>query len=187
VILPGQMIRLRGIFTPFSERGVYHGLSYGLSCAGYDVRLRDDVTLVQGYTIVTPTLEHMAFPPDLIGMVADKSTWARLGVAVQNTICEPGWSGVLAIELTYQPVLTPEQSRTIREQPQRSPPATLALSAGTPIAQILVSELKALAERPYGDGKYQNQSADDCQAKLEGQARGPSQRGERSGEVSERG
>jgi|SRR4051794_31486883 dCTP deaminase len=167
MILPGQSIRMRGIFTPFSERGVYHGLSYGLSCAGYDVRLRDDVTLVQGYTIVTPTLEHMAFPPDLIGMVADKSTWARLGVAVQNTICEPGWSGVLAVELTYQPVLTLEQSRTVREQPQGSPPATFTLLAGTPIAQILVAELKAPAERAYG-GKYQNQRADDChQAKLE--------------------
>jgi hypothetical protein len=31
MILPGQSIRMRGIFTPFSERGVYHGLSYGLS------------------------------------------------------------------------------------------------------------------------------------------------------------
>jgi hypothetical protein len=80
----------------------------------------------------------------------------------------------VAIELTYQPVLTPEQSQAIREQPQRLLPATFTLPAGTPIAQILVSELKAPAERPYGDGKYQNQRADDCQAKLEGQAGGES-------------
>src|SRR4051812_46735360 len=106
MILPGQMIRMRGIFSPFSERRVHDGLSYGLSCAGYDVRLKEDVTLVQGYTTIGVTLEHMNFPPDLLGIVADKSTWARRGVQVQNTVIEPGWRGYLAVEMTYQPVLS---------------------------------------------------------------------------------
>lgn len=115
MILPGQMIRMRGIFTPFCERSVRDGLSYGLSCAGYDIRLREGVTLVQGHTTLGVSLEHMDFPPDLLGMVADKSTWARRGVQVQHTVIEPGWRGYLAIELTYQPVVTVDQASALLE------------------------------------------------------------------------
>ena len=39
-------------------------------------------------------------PSDVLGQVCDKSTWARRGVAVQNTIIEPGWRGYLTVELT---------------------------------------------------------------------------------------
>ena len=39
MILSGQSIRKRGIFTPFNERTKHNGMSYGLSMAGYDVRV----------------------------------------------------------------------------------------------------------------------------------------------------
>lgn len=162
MILPGQMIRARGIFTPFCERQVYQGLSYGVSCAGYDVRLRKEVKLIQGHTIVGVSLEHMNFPPDLLGMVADKSTWARQGVLVGNTIIEPGWSGYLAIELTYQPVLKEPPRAGERLDLHQ----TLTIKEGTPIAQILIHQLTQPAEKPY-QGKYQNATFDDVHAKLE--------------------
>lgn len=164
MILPGQLIRMRGIFSPFSERGVHEGLSYGLSCAGYDVRLKEDVLLVQGYTIIGVTLEHMDFPPDLLGMVADKSTWARMGVQVQHTVIEPGWRGYLAVELTYQPVLSRDDIR-LRAYPLANP-ETMKIKGGAPIAQVLVHQLVAPAENVYR-GKYQEQRPDDVEAKME--------------------
>jgi len=189
MILPGQLIRSRGIFTPFCERQVFNGMSYGLSCAGYDVRLRDDVTVVQGYTTIAATLEHIAIPLDLLGLVKDKSTWARLGIQVQNTVLEPNWKGILAIELTYQPVLTPEMALSAlrHERIMRDPAVTddekleavirhnnlfskidntLLIEAGTPIAQVLIFQLVEPAEHPYS-GKYQGQTAHDLHAKLE--------------------
>lgn len=170
MILPGQMIRMRGIFSPFSERRVHNGLSYGLSCAGYDVRLKYDVTLVQGYTIIGVTLEHMDFPPDLLGMVADKSTLARKGVQVQHTVIEPGWRGHLAVELTYQPTLTIGQAagevNDIKNSTADYKPRCMDIEAGTPIAQVLVHQLMAPAENTY-KGKYQDQNPNDIEAKLE--------------------
>jgi dCTP deaminase len=36
-----------------------------------------------------------------MGIVHDKSTWARRGLVVQNTVIEPGWHGYqTTIELT---------------------------------------------------------------------------------------
>ena len=34
-----------------------------------------------------------------MGIVHDKSTWARRGLVVQNTVIEPGWHGYLTIEV----------------------------------------------------------------------------------------
>jgi deoxycytidine triphosphate deaminase len=173
---------------------VSSGMSYGLSCAGYDVRLARDETLVSGFTTVGVTLEHMDFPPDLLGLVKDKSTWARKGVQVQNTVIEPGWRGHLAVEMTYQPVLTKDLAASaltykrvmkdldvtgdekldevIRHTKLLSDvEITLVIRAGTPIAQVIVYELTEPAERPYGSPgssfKYQDQSLQDFQAKLE--------------------
>lgn len=170
------------------------GMSYGLSCAGYDVRLARDETLVSGFTTVGVTLEHMDFPPDLLGLVKDKSTWARKGVQVQNTVIEPGWRGHLAVEMTYQPVLTKDLAasalrykRVMKDQAVTGDEKldevirhtkllsdveiTLVIRAGTPIAQVIVYELIEPAERPYGSPgssfKYQDQSLQDFQAKLE--------------------
>lgn len=166
MILPGQMIRMRGIFSPFCERQLHEGLSYGLSHAGYDVRLGRDVTLVQGYTVVAPILDHIDMPPDLLGMVADKSTWARRGVQVQHTVIEPGWRGTLAVELTYQPILSDEQvmRRTFLER--KTNRDYISVEAGTPIAQVIVHQLMAPAEQSYR-GKYQDQTANDLGVKLE--------------------
>ena len=44
-VLSCQSIRELGVFTPFNERKVFNGMSYGLSYSGYDVRIAEDVNL----------------------------------------------------------------------------------------------------------------------------------------------
>lgn len=138
MILSGQSIRERGIFTPFHERTVFDGMSYGLSYAGYDVRIAENIELPpKGFTIAS-TIEHFLMPNDLLAQVTDKSTWARRGLSVFNTIIEPGWNGHLTLELVNHSS------------------NTLNFMCGHPIAQIILFHLDRPVEKPY-DGKYQNQ------------------------------
>jgi len=138
MILSAQSIRKRGIFTPFSERTKIFGMSYGLSSAGYDVRINESFILAPGASRLASTFEHFEMPNDLIGRVADKSTWARRFLAVQNTIVEPGWRGYLTLELSNHGS------------------DHLTLTHGMPIAQIILELLDEPTEQPYG-GKYQDQ------------------------------
>ena len=152
MILSGQSIRKRGIFTPFSERTRHNGMSYGLSMAGYDVRInmgdREEVTLKPGESILGVTIEHFDMPIDVLGIVHDKSTWARQFIAVQNTVIEPGWRGYLTLEITNHGHYT------------------VTLRTGDPIAQIVLHQLDEPAEQPY-DGKYQNQESTPQKARFE--------------------
>jgi dCTP deaminase len=151
MILPAQHIRARtGLITPFAERSKAHGMTFGLSCAGYDVRIAQTVFLAPGDFKLASTVEHFDMPLDLIGHVADKSTWARRGLAVQNTILECGWRGYLTIELS-------NHSRQ-----------TIYIEEGSPIAQIVFHLLLEPTEQPYG-GKYQSQPARPVAAILEGE------------------
>lgn len=144
MILSGQSIRRRWIFTPFFERSVANGMSFGLSACGYDVRLdldhvnREPQRICPGQFLLASTIEHMVIPNDLVAMVHDKSTWARRGLAVQNTIAEPGWQGWLTLELTNHGA------------------EVITLRHGDPIAQIVFHLLDEPAEQPYR-GKYQDQ------------------------------
>lgn len=149
MILSGQTIRSLGLLDPCEEPGAFEGVSYGLGPAGYDLRL---VLPVSGNSVVPPTVyclcpgefilvaaaERFTMPNDLVGVVHDKSTWARRGLAVQNTIIEPGWTGYLTLELTNHG----------REY--------LELIEGQGIAQVVFHRMDQPAERPYR-GKYQGQ------------------------------
>lgn len=147
-VLSAQSIRARGIFRPFAERRVFGGMSYGLSPAGYDVRIAETVFLRPGNFALASIIEHMTMPADLIAFVHDKSTWARLGLAVQNTVIEPGWTGFLTVELT-------NHSERVIEVP-----------AGAPIAQIVLQALDEATEQPYR-GKYQDQKPGPQPARFE--------------------
>lgn len=141
MILSGQSIRKRGIFKPFSERTQFQGFSFGLSPAGYDVRIAEDILQLRpGEFILASTIERFEMPNDLMGIVHDKSTWARMGLAVQNTVIEPGWCGFVTLELTNH------GSHDIR----------IPWSCG--IAQIIFHQVDEPCEIAY-DGKYQNQEA----------------------------
>lgn len=157
MILPDFMIRERGIFTPFSERSKQRGMSYGLSHAGYDVRITLNgmtafsagvVQLEPGGFMLASTLEHFDMPADLLGIVHDKSTWARMGLAAQNTIIEPGWKGYLTLELTNHS------------------DKVIAIHEGDPIAQIVLHQLAAPPESTY-QGKYQSQEKGPQEARFE--------------------
>lgn len=113
------------------------GVSYGLSEAGYDIRIKESVLLWPGRFVLASSVELFNMPTNILGIVHDKSTWARLGAAVQNTVIEPGWKGYLTLEITMHAF------------------RFLRIPAGAGIAQIIFHRLDQPAV-PY-NGKYQNQ------------------------------
>lgn len=124
--------------TPmFTVKGRSHGVSFGLSEAGYDIRIKQDVWLfpLRRFALAS-AIEEFCMPPYLVGIVHDKSTWARRGLSVFNTVIEPGWEGFLTLELIYHGW------------------KPLHIPAGAGIAQVIFHEAKQPA---YYDGKYQNQ------------------------------
>ena len=143
MILPAQTIRKLGIVTPFFERTLAHGRSFGLSSAGYDIRLAEGAKFWHGCTVLVWSIEHFAMPADVLGRVTDKSTNKRLGLSVGNTVIEPGWRGCLQLE--------PVWHRFFWQLDQH-----LFLAAGTPIAQVIFERLEEATEQPYA-GKYQDQ------------------------------
>jgi dCTP deaminase len=134
-----------------------NGVSYGLSEAGYDIRIKQLVRFVpsssssifsQGFYstvdgipepgkfVLASAIEEFDMPNNLVGIVHDKSTWARLGLSVLNTVIESGWKGFLTLELVYHGS------------------KELIIPAGAGIAQVVFSQTTDRAD--YGDGKYQN-------------------------------
>lgn len=156
------------LVSPFCERSVHAetGMSYGLSSCGYDVRLDSAVVdlhgnstesveahyafnpenkgrfcVARGRMVLAATIERFNIPPDLCMRVLDKSSWARRGLTVQNTIAEPGWRGYLTLEIINHGT------------------DPIWLSPGTPIAQVVFEQLDEPTEQPYPErGKYQNQA-----------------------------
>lgn len=128
------------MIDPFHERTVAHGMTFGLGPAGYDVRLAEDVKLPAGGFALASTMERFVIPDDVIAFAMDKSSWARRGLSLFNTVLEPGWEGFLTLELS------------------NAGPTWMTITAGTPIAQIVFQRLDAPTVRPYG-GRYQNQEA----------------------------
>ena len=127
-------------------------MTYGRGTAGYDVRVEFEEGLTRkaipsGSFILASTIEEFTMPCDIIGIVHDKSTWARLGLAVQNTVIEPGWCGFLTLELTNHG------------------PDKLMIKSGMPIAQIIFHQVDEMTDG-Y-EGKYQNQQRHPVEAILE--------------------
>jgi dCTP deaminase len=121
--------------------------SHGLSEAGYDVRVKQDLVFTMagvevdgiwtpGTFTLASTIEEFNMPRNLCAVVHDKSSWARRGVSVFNTVIEPGWKGFLTLELVYHG----------RDR--------LHIPAGSGIAQLLFHSTLNFAQY---DGKYQNQ------------------------------
>jgi dCTP deaminase len=142
------------------------GVSYGLAEVGYDIRLKQDILfqpgsmivvyghmvktmgqiqilcpdkeaeIYEGNFVLASAIEEFRMPDDLVGIVHDKSTWARCGLSVANTVIEPGWRGYLTLELTYNGT------------------KPLHLPAGTGIAQVVFHQLW---EKAIYQGSYQDQ------------------------------
>ena len=141
---------IRGMFA---HKLTDHGVSYGLGEAGYDIRLRQEVVfkpggiagphvivdggeLEWGRFVIASAIEEFDMPADLVGIVHDKSTWARQGLSVFNTVIEPGWKGFLTLELVFHGY------------------KEITIPAGAGIAQVIFS---SLAHDARYEGKYQDQ------------------------------
>lgn len=132
-----------------------HGVSHGLSEAGYDIRIKqkiefsyhserrivmvDDVAQDDGRFVLASAIEEFQMPDDLVGIVHDKSTWARKGLSVFNTVIEPGFRGGLTLELVYHGN------------------DELIIPAGAGIAQVVFHKT---SDNATYTGKYQFQSTD---------------------------
>lgn len=114
-----------------------HGVTYGLSEAGYDIRIKQSLTLhpLRRFALAS-AIERFDMPDDLVAIVHDKSSWARRGLSVFNTVIEPGWRGWLTLELVYH---------------GWSP---LRIAAGAGIAQVIFHRISE--PRVYA-GRYQDQ------------------------------
>lgn len=158
-VINGQtLLRMAPIKDMAREKYRDHGVSYGLSEAGYDIRVKQEVriekrlypagqfwnTYLDGCLVdtntkfcIASTVEEFQMPNNVVGIVHDKSTWARQGLSVFNTVLEPGWNGFLTLELVYHGN------------------ENLLIPAGAGIAQVIFHEISCIAD--YGTGKYQNQ------------------------------
>ena len=155
------------------EKVVAHGMTYGCSEAGYDIRIKQEIRFIKvrftdiinssfytqtlenglvdeetyGTFSLASAIEEFQMPTNLLGRVCDKSSWARKGLSVFNTVIEPGWKGFLTLELVYH-------GNT-----------ELIIPAGAPIAQVIFEEVKNPAQY---NGKYQSQSSEPTPSKYEG-------------------
>jgi dCTP deaminase len=97
----------------------------------------DYMILYPGEFVLAHTMEYISMPKDVSGWVKDKSTNARCGLAVQNTVLEPGWKGQITLEVTNHG------------------PVPIQLLAGAGIAQVQFIRCVP-CQTPY-EGKYQHQ------------------------------
>jgi dCTP deaminase len=145
MILSAQSIRKlcleNGMLDPFSEElRDENNISYGLGSCSYSIRLAQDIDLFSNSFMLASTIEYFRMPKNICAVVRDKSTWARRGIAVQNTHIDPGWCGYLTLEVSKH---SQDYGVTV-------------IPAGTGIAQIVFEMLDEETELPY-NGKYQFQ------------------------------
>lgn len=154
-----QLVDAKPIVQMVDHKILHLGVSYGLGEAGYDIRIKQEVrfgfnerngnrwvqcgdfekleyTTGGGRFALASAIEQFQMPNNLTGIVHDKSTWARRGLSVFNTVIEPGWHGFLTLELVYH-----GQDELI-------------IPAGAGIAQVMFHEV---VEPAAYKGKYQYQ------------------------------
>ena len=148
-----------------SQKHHSHGVSWGLGEAGYDIRIKQSINFTRfegqrvvgvmypdgpdfsdGRFVIASTIEEFDMPNDLVGIVHDKSTWARRGLSVFNTVIEPGFFGGLTLELVYHGN------------------EDLVIPAGSGIAQVIFHQL---SQGACYAGKYQGQSSKPEPARFE--------------------
>jgi dCTP deaminase len=150
------------IVEMLSSKHRLHGVSHGLAEVGYDIRIKQDIFFRpahihftgqplagpkhsigangdwnEGNFCIASAIEEFDMPNHLMGIVHDKSTWARQGLSVFNTVIEPGWKGFLTLELVYHGS------------------EGLYIPAGSGIAQVVFHQI---AQPAAYSGKYQNQA-----------------------------
>jgi dCTP deaminase len=97
-----------------------------------------------GDFVLGTTKERVEIPPDLLAHVEGRSSLGRLAVVIHATagVVDPGYRGQITLELSNLGT------------------APVALRPGMRVSQLIFTELKSPAERPYGSergSKYQDQ------------------------------
>ena len=139
MILPAQTIRALGILSPCCERTQFNGVTFGLGPAGYDLRIAEDIRLWPSHSVRVDAIEQFNMPNDVMGFLYSKSTWARLHIEQAGTVVEPGWRGILRLEINMH-----------------CGNEWITIPAGTGLVQVVFHRLEHATEIPYS-GKYQNQ------------------------------
>jgi dCTP deaminase len=164
MIINGQTLADMRVISPMVQQKIYDsGVSFGLGEAGYDICIKQEVYFSRdlflrmsatvrdfqeedltysvrrerGRFALASSVEHFTMPDNLVAIVHDKSSWARRGLSVFNTVIEPGWKGFLTLELVY------------------NGSKDLYIPAGAGIAQIVFHTTSD--HRSY-KGRYQNQA-----------------------------
>jgi dCTP deaminase len=109
------------LIHPFTTQEYLHGISHGLGPSSYDVRIDKRILVAEkgkepgyyhdvigplgflvwpGMFILASTIETIIMPKGISATVRDKSTHARLGLAVQNTFIDPGFRGQVTLEIS---------------------------------------------------------------------------------------
>lgn len=158
MIVNGQtLFEMAPIKDMESVKKTGHGVSYGMSEAGYDIRIKQEIRFWKhygkpkvatrpytystrssedGWFTLASAIEEFQMPSGLVGVVHDKSTWARRGLSVFNTVIEPSWKGFLTLELVYHGN------------------EDLVIPAGSGIAQVVFHKT---SDEAFYKGKYQGQ------------------------------
>jgi dCTP deaminase len=162
IINRNQLLIASPIKDMIPEKVKQNGVSFGLGEAGYDIRIKQEVTfdnregrhlvfcdgsVTRGHFSLASAIEEFQMPTNLVGIVHDKSTWARQALSVFNTVIEPGWCGFLTLELAYHGS------------------SLLTIPAGAGIAQVVFHQT---SEHAQYEGKYQHQEDKPQEAKFDG-------------------
>ena len=126
-----EEVKRTGLIDPFVDHQVrevngIRVISYGLSSAGYDIRVADEwkrplgqalspknpqenqwqaftdsnpILLSPGHFILGRSVEQFNVPRTIMGTVTSKSTYCRVGVFPNISPLESGWNGFLTIEI----------------------------------------------------------------------------------------
>lgn len=164
MVINRASLHQEGPITRMEYHKIYElGVSYGMSEAGYDIRIKQEVSFTRdfflrrvvdrfeldergitsdherfpGRFVLASAIEHFRIPTDLMGIVHDKSTWARRGLSVFNTVIEPGWQGYLTLELVFHGW------------------GDLVIPAGSGIAQVVFHKV---SDPVAYKGRYQDQA-----------------------------
>jgi dCTP deaminase len=97
----------------------------------YEIPFETKFLLHPGSLALVPTLEWLRLPPDVLGTVTARSTWAREGLSIATaTLIEPRYEGIATLELA-----------NLGQIP-------IALYPGLRIAQIAFARVRGETKRP---------------------------------------
>src|SRR5262245_41422043 len=106
MILPAQEIRRRcassaPMISPFVERDVVRGRSFGLSAASYDIRIAQDLTIHPDEFRRASTMDRFIIANDVLIVVHDKSSTGRRALSLLKTIVKPDLHGYVTHDHSY--------------------------------------------------------------------------------------